>query len=69
MDRLSLEDEANKTLDDDDGFVELAKQESRDSLSLYDTEGQVLTLYDQLVELKLEKAIFEAQLELSSGAR
>ena len=33
---------------------------------LSDTENEILGLYDQLLELQLERAILEAQLDLTS---
>ena len=53
--------------EDESAYADFAKQKSHDSLSLYDAESQALALYDQLVELRLEKAILEAQLEIPSG--
>lgn len=49
--------------------LEFLNLESCDSLSLYDVESQILNLYDQLDELRLEIAIFEAQLKLPPGTK
>ena len=64
---MSLHEHVKKQAADDSAYVHLAKQTSRDNLSLYKAESQVLALYDQLVELRLEKALIEAQLETPSG--
>lgn len=52
----------------DAAFAEFAAHESGDTLPFYKIEGQVLALWDQLNELKLEQALLEAQNTLS-GAR
>ena len=52
----------------DAAFAEFAAHESGDTLPFYEIEGQVLALWDQLNELKLEQALLEAQNTLS-GAR
>lgn len=39
---------------------------SRDTKALSSTENEILGLYDQLLELRLERAILEAQLDLTS---
>lgn len=69
MEKLSLEDKAHENSDLDAAFLDYAKHESVDSLSLYEIESEILCLYDQLIELRLERAILETQLELPSGAR
>lgn len=69
MEKLSLEDKANESSELDTAFVDHANHELVDSLSLYEIESQILCLYDQLIELRLERAILETQLELPSGAR
>ena len=46
----------------------LAAHESGDTLPFYEIEGQVLALWDQLNELKLEQALLQASLTSSSGA-
>ena len=48
-------------------FGDLAAHESGDVLPFYEVEGQVLALWDRLNELKLEKAIIEAQTTWTSG--
>lgn len=63
---MSLFDDANRQAEDDSAYVHLAKPTSHDNLSLYKAESQALALYDQLVELRLEKAVMEAQLESTS---
>lgn len=49
--------------------LEFLNLESCDSLSLYKVESQILDLYDQLDELRLETAIFEAQSKLPFGTK
>ena len=49
-------------------FAGLAAHESGDTVPFYEIEGQVLELWDQLNELKLEQALLQAPLILSSGA-
>ncbi|KAL9100996.1 MAG: hypothetical protein Q9163_003701 [Psora crenata] len=49
-------------------FAQVAADRSGDILPLYELEGQVLTLWDQLNELKLEKTILEVQVG-PGGAR
>lgn len=41
-------------------FADLAAHKSGDALPFYEIEGQILELWDQLKELKLEKALLEA---------
>lgn len=67
MDALSLEDNVHKSSEADEKLGEFAKDGPRDSLSLYEAESQVLTLYDQLADLRLETALFEAQADIQSG--
>ena len=69
MEKLSLEDDANESSKLDAAFLDYAKNESVDNLSLYEIEREILCLYDQLIELKLERAILDAQRQLSTGAR
>ena len=48
--------------DDADTFADLAKiRQPRDSVSFTETEQKILELYDQLSELRLERALLEAQ--------
>ena len=49
-------------------FAGLAAHESGDTVPFYEAEGQVLALWDQLNELKLEQAILQAPSSSSSGA-
>ena len=48
-----------------DAFAQIAADQSGDTLPFYPIETQILSLWDQLNELKLEKALLEAQV----GAR
>lgn len=64
---MSLLEDANKQVDGDSAYVDFAQPTSRDNLLLFHAESQALALYDQLVELRLEKAVAEAQLETPSG--
>lgn len=56
-----------KSTEVDEELGDFAKDEPSDSLLLFAAECQVLTLYDQLADLRLEKALLEAQLSLRSG--
>ncbi len=42
-------------------FVDVAANVSGDTAPFYQAEGQILELWDQLNELKLEQALWEAQ--------
>ena len=64
---MSLLEDTKKQVEDDSLYVDLAQKTSRDNLLLYEAESQALALYDQLAELRLEKAVVEAQLETPSG--
>lgn len=55
------EDNAAKLFECANTFAEFSKDESRDVLTFYEAESQVLTLYDHLHDLKLELALLEAQ--------
>lgn len=57
------------SLSRDIAFGHFAANEPGDTTSFYQAEGQVLELWDQLTELKLEQALLEAQsmLEQSGG--
>lgn len=44
-----------------------ATQIPQDRLFLYEAESLVLTLYDQLVQSRLEKALLEAAIETPPG--
>ena len=45
-----------------DAFADLARiRQPRDSVSFTETEQKILELYDQLSELRLERALLEAQ--------
>ena len=54
--------------DAETAFAGLAAHESGDTVPFYEIEGQVLALWDQLNELKLEQALLQAPLPSSSGA-
>lgn len=47
---------------DDEGFAAFAVDESGDTIPFYKLEGDLLALWDQLNELKLESALLEAQM-------
>lgn len=51
----------------DAAFASFAAQKSGDALPFYEIEGQILELWDQLNELRLEKALLEAQGTVPSG--
>lgn len=42
-------------------FVNFAASDLGDTTAFYQAEGQILALWDQLNELKLEQALLEAQ--------
>lgn len=69
MEKLSLEDNADDNSELNIAFTNYADPESVDSLSLYEIESQILSFYDQLIELRLERAILETQLKPLPGAR
>lgn len=69
MEKLSLDDNADENSELDTAFIKYTTDEPVDRLSLYEIERQILCLYDQLIELRLERAILEAQLELPSGTK
>lgn len=48
-------------------YEKYATQKPQDMLFLYEAESQILTLYDQLVQSRLEKALLEATVETSAG--
>lgn len=45
----------------DIAFADLASYRSGDAIPFYETEGQILELWDQLNELRLEQALLEAE--------
>ena len=45
----------------DAAFADLAAHKTGDALPFYEIEGQILELWDQLNELRMEKALLEAQ--------
>lgn len=51
----------------DAAFAGFAAEKSGDALPFYEIEGQILELWDQLNELRLEKALLEAQDTISIG--
>ncbi|KAL9130880.1 MAG: hypothetical protein Q9217_001030 [Psora testacea] len=46
-----------------EAFAQVAADQAGDTLPFYEIEGQILALWDQLNELKLEKALLDAQVE------
>lgn len=48
-------------------FADYASDQPCDTTPFYQAEGQILELWDQLNELKLEQAILEAQATPQSG--
>ena len=62
-----LESDANSTSERAIAFAEFAVNESRDVLSFYEVEAQILALYDHLNDLKLEIALSEARDRLPSS--
>ncbi len=63
----SLGDNEISTSEHATAFAEFAVNESRDVLSFYDVEAQILALYDHLNDLKLEIALLEARNGLPSS--
>ena len=53
---------------DDAVFAAIAIHESGDTLQFYEAEGQVLALWDQLNDIKLEQALHRVQAISLSGA-
>ena len=53
----------------DAAFAAYAAHESGDVLPFYELEGQVLALWDQLNELKLEKALLESHADPKRNGR
>ena len=51
----------------DAAFADFAAYKSGDALPFYEIEGQVLELWDHLNELRLEKALLEAQNTVPTG--
>lgn len=51
----------------DAAFADLARYKSGDALPFYELEGQILELWDQLNELRLEKALLESQGDVPIG--
>lgn len=45
----------------DAAFADLATHKPGDAIPFYEIEGQILELWDQLNELRLEMALLEAQ--------
>ena len=66
--RANLNNKSFMSASNDVAFAEFAVHESGDTLCFYEVEGQVLALWDQLNELRLEQALLEAQITSSSGA-
>ena len=54
-------------LQEDFLYEKYARQKPQDRLFLYEAESQILTLYDQLVQSRLEKALLEAAIETPPG--
>lgn len=69
MEKLTLEDGLKEDSELEAGFLQYANHELADDLSLYAIESEILCVYDQLMELRLERAILDMQLELPAGAR
>lgn len=68
-DESSLGSNGNNTSEHAAALAAFAVNESRDVVSFYDVEAQILALYDQLNDLKLEIALQEAGNELPSSSR
>lgn len=57
----------NDNISSDEGFKDLAKPEPSDTVQLSDTAKQLLQLYDEYQELRLERALLEAQVARDTG--
>ncbi len=66
-DESSLRSKGGNTSEYATALAGFAVNESRDVLSFYDVEAQILALYDHLSDLKLEIALQEAGNELPSS--
>lgn len=60
-------DDCEQGLQEDFLYEKYATQKPQDRLFLYEAESQILTLYDQLVQSRLEKALLKAAIETPSG--
>lgn len=69
MDNMELDTDSLSKLSEVDAFAAYADDESGDALPFYEAEGQVLALWDQLNELKLEMALLEASMNPPPGER
>ena len=68
-DGSSIQSNRRDTSDQAIAFAGLAVNESRDVLSFYEVEAQILALYDHLSDLKLEIALLEARDSLPLSKR
>ena len=50
-----------------DAFAKYAEDESTDFVRVHESEGGLLTLWDRLHELRLEQALFDAELLPMNG--
>lgn len=64
--RLSLDD-ASKPMEYEKGFADFAGKGSHDLVSFSDREKQILSLHDQLEELRLEVALSEGLANQPAG--
>ena len=68
-DGSSLGSDGRSTSEQVTAFAEFAENESRDVLSFYEVEAQILALYDHLNEINLEIALLEVRNRLPSSKR
>ena len=59
--RMRLENVDSSSGTTEDSFAQIAADRPGDILPFYEIEGQLLALWDQLNELKLEKSLLEAR--------
>ena len=68
MDNTQFSDTTSMSMFNDAVFADYAEHDSGDTLPFYEAEGQILSLWDQLNELKLEQCLYEVQPGLTAGA-
>ena len=59
VDNVRLDDDSHQAGSIEEGFTQYAEDQPDDKLPFYEIEGQILSLWDRLNELKLEIAVLE----------
>ena len=69
MDQVTSNEEARplKDVELDDAFTEIAKDTKVSTVSFSPQETEILDLYDQLQDLRLENALMNAQISQAKG--